>query len=108
MSVREAGPSQEGGYLQLLRKQIALYQALADVRAERNDLHDAKMRAWDEHRPNLNSNGEFEALWLKAKPAGKEEEFAQREREVMGELAKVRTVLDHLTFAGLGDLDDRA
>ena len=108
MSLQEAGSGQEAGYVQLLRKEIELYQALAGVRAERNDLHDAKMRAWDEHRPKLNSNREFEELWLKAKPPGKDEAIEKRERELKGEIAKVLTILDHLKFAGLGDLDDRS
>ena len=99
---------QEAGYLQLLRKEIALYQALADVRAERNDLHDAKMRAWDENRPKVNSNREFEELWLKANPPGKSAEIDKRERDVKAEIARVQTILDHLKFAGLGDLDEHA
>jgi hypothetical protein len=103
MSVQEAVPAQDAGYLQILRKQIALYQALADVRSERNDLHDAKMRAWDEHRPRLNSNGEFEELWREARPPGVDEEIDSRERELIGEIAKGHTLLEHLQFAGLGE-----
>ena len=98
----------EAGYLQLLRKEMSLYQAIADVRAERNDLHDAKMRAWDELRPKLATNREFEELWLKAKPPGKEADIARRERALLAEVDKVRNVLEHLSFAGLGDMDDRA
>jgi hypothetical protein len=107
MSVQDASSAQDAGYLQLLRKGIALYQALAEVRAERNDDHDAKMRAWDEVRPTLGSNGEFEALWQAGRPPGKDEEIASRERRLVGEIARIHTTLEHLKYAGLGDPRDR-
>jgi hypothetical protein len=108
MSVLQANPAQDAGYLQTLRRGIALYQALAEVRSERNDVHDAKMRAWDETRPKLTSNAEFEAMWRQARPAGKDEEIARCERELMNELAKVHTVLEHLKYAGLAPMDERS
>ena len=106
MSIQETGPAPGAGYLQLLRKEVALYQELADVRAERNDLNDAKMRAWYEHRPKVDTNREFEELWLQANAPGIYADIDRREHEVRAEIAKVEKVLDHLRFAGLGETDD--
>ena len=102
MSIKETGPAPGAGTLQLLRSEIALYQALADVRRARNDLNDAKLQAWFENRTKVTSTREFEELWLKANPPGIYESLDKRERDVKAEIAKVEKVLDHLKFAGLG------
>ena len=91
-----------------MRKEVALFQALADVRAERNDLNDAKMRAWYENRPKVDSNKAFDDLWLKANSSGNGAEFDKRERDLKAEIAKIEKILDHLRYAGLGDLNEYA
>jgi hypothetical protein len=108
MSIQEQGRAPDARYLQLLRKEIALYQALADLRAERNDLNDAKMRAWHENRLKVSSNKEFEELWLQANSPGVYDDIDRREHNLRVEIARTRTLLDHLKFAGLGDVDEQA
>ena len=96
----------EVNYLQLLREEIDLFKELADIRKEKNDLRDAKFRAWDQHRYQLKSNKEFEEFWQTAKPVGIDEHLRVRESEIFGQLDRMKVVLEHLRFAGLDDLAD--
>ena len=97
----------EPRYLELLRKQIVLYQDLAENRSERNDLRDAEARAWDEWRHKLASNKQFEEIWRQAGEAGRCSDLERREQEIKTELDQIRKLLEHLSFAGLDDGRER-
>ena len=96
----------EVNYLQLLRDDVDLLQQLADVRKKKNDLHDARMRAWDQHRPQLKSNGAFEEYWRMANPPEVDEDLRRQERDILARLDKMQTVLEHLRFSGLDEFVD--
>ncbi len=100
--------AQESGYFELLKAEIELFRTLADIRMKRNDFHDAKMRAWDDGRYKLASNQKFEEFWRQAEPSRLDEHLHKMELDVISELRKIQTSLDHLKFAGLGDPRDRA
>ncbi|MGH6769320.1 MAG: hypothetical protein ACRECO_09930 [Xanthobacteraceae bacterium] len=96
-------PDQELGSLQLLRQEIKLFQELGEVRSERNDIREARIREWDEHRHELTSNLEFETLWRKTAAGERDNALQSREGAIIGELKKIRVTLEHLHFAGLHD-----
>ena len=74
---------------------MELFKQLGETRAEKNDLHDAKMRAWDQHRPQLSSNAAFEALWQSTEGAKRYESLRKREQEILIGLEGIKGILEH-------------
>lgn len=96
-------PGGEVNYLQLLREQIGLFGQLAEVRSEKNSLRDLKLRLWDERRPELSSNAQFEVLWRSTASGEREHDLGKKEREILSQIEKMETLVEHFRFAGLDD-----
>ena len=95
--------SSENHYLQQLRLQMELFDQLAKVRCEKNDIHDAKMSAWDAHRHKLASNGEFAAMWRSTELFKRTKALTEREEDILVQIERMKTRLEHLRYAGLDD-----
>jgi hypothetical protein len=96
-------PDQELRSLQLLRQEITLFQELGEVRSERNDIRESRIREWDEHRHELTSNLEFETLWRKTAAGERDKTLQAREGAILGELKKIRVMIAQSRIASLGD-----
>ena len=88
-------------YLNLLRRKIRLYGRLADIRSQLNDLHDAKLAAWDKYRCELASTREFEDLWRTWDAAKVQKNLQVCEREMINQIGKIHLALESITFAKL-------
>jgi len=93
--------SGDSQYLQLLREQMALFDQLAKVRTERNDIRELKMDTWDKHRPRFETNAAFHEMWRSTEHFRRVEVLNDHEEEILVALDRMKAKLDHLRYAGL-------